>query len=188
MSFLFLFIFFYYSFFLPLLVMYPTVVSASLRLLSNTYPPFPPFCLSAPPEGDRPSSIPESFRDSPILIKVYFWWIGVQWILWGRREYLNFPPPSEPLFPHPWSTTSTGNSRHPFSGAVVPRDVGENATLQIHVKMAPSSWVIGSEKSLPATSKSVARVGALRNPWTMLSHCCRDLWISDSLAEMARMS
>jgi len=39
--------------------MYPTVVSASLRLLSNTYPPYPPFFLSAPPEGDRPSSIPD---------------------------------------------------------------------------------------------------------------------------------
>ena len=50
--------------------MYPTVVFASLRLLSNTYPPFPPFCLSAPPEGDRPSSIPESFpRNSPVFDK-----------------------------------------------------------------------------------------------------------------------
>jgi hypothetical protein len=28
--------------FLQSLVMYPTVVSATLRLLSNTYPPFPP--------------------------------------------------------------------------------------------------------------------------------------------------
>jgi hypothetical protein len=29
-------------FFIPSLIMYPTVVFASLRLLSNTYPPFPP--------------------------------------------------------------------------------------------------------------------------------------------------
>jgi hypothetical protein len=38
-------------FFIPLLVMYPTVVSASLRLLSNTYPPYPPFLFVSPPGG-----------------------------------------------------------------------------------------------------------------------------------------
>ena len=146
--------------------MYPTVVSASLRLLSNTYPPFPPMILCVSPPGGGPSVIhtrvlPRFTHFDKGLLLVDR---GTLWILWGRREYLNFPPPSEPLFPHPWSTTSTGNSRHPISGLMVARDFRENATLQIHVKMAPSSCVMGSEKSLPATSKSVARVGALRNP------------------------
>ena len=90
--------------------MYPTVVSASLRLLSNTYPPFPPsfppFCLSAPPEGDRPSSIPESFpRDSPILIKGLLLVDRGTWSRWGRRDPKGVPPktavstPKEHHFP-----------------------------------------------------------------------------------------
>ena len=96
--------------------MYPTVVSATLRLLSNTYPPYPPFFLSAPPEGDRPS-----IHYGLLVYLGYVVSLGKGLL---KGEPPSFPP-SEPLFPHPWSTTSTGNSRHPFSGAVIPRGFEE---------------------------------------------------------------
>jgi hypothetical protein len=59
---------------------------------------------------------------------------------------------------------------------------------EIHDTMGPSSWVMGSSNVLPATRRSVARMGAERNPSTMFDHCCRDFWMSCSFAEMARMS
>ena len=107
------FIFFYFSFFLffiPSLTMYPTVVSASLRLLSNTYPPyppsFPPLNVSAPPEGDRPSSIPEYPRER-LQLSVYSGYVETL-----GKGLLEEEPPSFP----PSKTAVSTPKEHHFPG------------------------------------------------------------------------
>jgi hypothetical protein len=116
-----LFLLLFLLFFIPLLVMYTysSLRYAPLYCLIHT-PLSPLDKLSAPPEGDRPSSIPEGFRETFTVVGV----LGV--LVEKGEEETRDRPPLKPLFPHPWSTTSTGNSRHPISGLVIPRDVGES--------------------------------------------------------------
>ena len=92
----FVFFILFIIFFLPSLTMYPTVVSATLRLLSNTYPPFPPMSCQPPRRGTVRPSIPESPGSTHLVMGLLCRCTRGTVVTLGKRV-LEGNPPLSPL-------------------------------------------------------------------------------------------
>ena len=110
-------LFFFITVFILLYSVISNVSYSRLRIYCLIHTPLSPLSFFVSPPGGGPSVIHtrESGKHSfgnGFALSVYSGYSGNVGEEGTRREPPSFPP-SEPLFPHPWSTTSTGNSRHP---------------------------------------------------------------------------